>query len=151
MRCLASSATAIFTPASAYFMVSRLHEWLRAAGTSSVPCRAGTCERREAARKRSSTKVTLWMFYANKRPPARPSRGKEGGAYILKHMKQPAPPHGAGMNQGIPVGKEPGGDVAVPGVARRVQRHIDEHRRAEDVVARHATPVAGIERVLAVV
>src|SRR5262249_60077546 len=37
----------------------------------------------------------------------------------------------ARMNQGISVSEEPGSDVAVPGVARRVQRHIDEHRSEE--------------------
>src|SRR5258706_11727726 len=43
MRCLASSATAILTPASAYFMVRRLNNSMRDAGTGGAACRVKTC------------------------------------------------------------------------------------------------------------
>src|SRR5258708_25676857 len=43
MRCLASSATAILTPASAYFMVRRLNNSMRDARTGGAACRVKTC------------------------------------------------------------------------------------------------------------
>src|SRR5215468_9849531 len=141
MRCLASSATAIFTPASAYFMVSRLHDLLRAAERA-VRLAGSTCGAMGAASQKSTTEVTLWENAISKSgPPPDPIGIREGGAYILKHMKQPAPADRPRMNQGISVGEEPGHDVAVPGIAGRVQRHIDEHRGAEDVFARHTSPI----------
>src|SRR5258708_33146646 len=66
-------------------------------------------------------------------------------------MEQPAPADGAGMNDRVSVGEEPGADIAVPGVARSVQRHINEYRRAENIIARHAALIAGVERILAIV
>src|SRR5260221_991916 len=66
-------------------------------------------------------------------------------------MEQPAPANGAGMNDRISVGEEAGADIAIPGIARRLERHINEHRRAENVIAGDAAPIAGVERIFAVV
>src|SRR5882762_9485007 len=66
-------------------------------------------------------------------------------------MEQPAPADGAGMNDSVSVGEEAGTDVAVPGVARGVERHINEHRRTENIIARDAAPIAGVERIFAIV
>src|ERR1700757_3990062 len=66
-------------------------------------------------------------------------------------MEQPAPADGAGMNDRVAVGEEAGADIAVPGVARRVQRHINEHRRTENIIARDTAPIAGVERIFAIV
>src|SRR5437660_5419963 len=70
---------------------------------------------------------------------------------MLKHMEQPAPADGTGMNDSVSVGEEAGADIAVPGVARCVERHINEHRRTENIIARDAAPIARVEGILAVV
>src|SRR5271166_1527932 len=66
-------------------------------------------------------------------------------------MEQSAPADGAGVNEGVAVGEEAGGDVAVPGVAGRVEGHVDEHGSAENIVARDAAPIAGVEGIFAIV
>src|SRR5579871_1662691 len=67
-------------------------------------------------------------------------------------MKQAPPTNGAGMEDAIDVGRESRAKIAgLPGIVGRVERHIDHDGSADDVLPRHATPEAGIERILAVV
>src|SRR5215831_20832428 len=94
---------------------------------------------------RHPSRVTLWVFLI--RPAIRGGRA----GYSLKQMEQSAPAHSAGMEEGIRVGEEPGTDVAIPGVLRCVERHVDDHRRAENILARHAAPEPAVIRVAAVV
>src|SRR5207302_2967513 len=67
-------------------------------------------------------------------------------------MEQAPPANGAGMEDAIYVRGKARAEIAgLPGVFRRLERHVNHHRSANDIFARHATPEAGIERILAVV
>src|SRR5579859_1861347 len=67
-------------------------------------------------------------------------------------MEQTPPMNGAGMEDAIYIGSEARTEIAgLPGVFWGIERHINHHRRADDVFARHATPKARIERVLPVI
>src|SRR5882757_2197255 len=132
MRCLASSATAILTPASAYFMVRRLNNSMRDAGTGGAACGVKTCgsvggrEVKEHDKGHTVGERKLLLCDRKNflqglkpsclggstsglkpRPPEEKAPASESGRYntkSLKHMEQPAPADGAGMNQGVAVG-----------------------------------------------
>src|SRR5574340_441497 len=70
----------------------------------------------------------------------------------LKNVEQPPPANFAGMQQSIGVGEKALADFAgVPRFRRGIERHVDHHRRADDIVARHAAPEAAVVGILAVV
>src|SRR5580692_8396259 len=72
-------------------------------------------------------------------------------AYSLKHMEQSAPAYRAGMNDGVGVGQKSVRNVPVPSIPRCVQRHVDQHRCPNNVVARHTAPVPAILRIFPIV
>src|SRR6266436_6514670 len=84
------------------------------------------------------------------------SVGRASGAASFrttsKDMEQAPPANGAGMEDAIYVRGKACAEIAgLPGVFRGVQRHVNHHRSADDVFTRHATPKAGIERILTVI
>src|SRR6516164_3975448 len=62
----------------------------------------------------------------------------------LKQMEQSAPAYCAGMDERVRVGEKPGSDVPVPGVLWRIQRHVDDYRRAENIIPRYAAPESAV-------
>ena len=79
-------------------------------------------------------------------------RGGRGVMLQLKNVKQSLPAHAAGMQDGIGVGEETLANLAgFPGVGRRVERHVDHHRRTNYILARDAAPEAAVVRVAAIV
>src|SRR5580698_6208334 len=98
MRCFASSATAIFTPASAYFIVSRLfwvgsflHATTSVQLAGSQPLGPGGLEGRAIRHKSHGGGQPLRQLSAQ-------PLGGYRAAYSLKHMEQSAPPYSSGMN-----------------------------------------------------
>src|SRR3984957_4791601 len=70
----------------------------------------------------------------------------------LKYMKQSSPSHAAGMQDSVGVRKKTLPNLPwLPGVRRRIQRHINHHRRANNIFARNAAPEAAVIRVAAIV
>src|ERR1700693_2771502 len=69
-----------------------------------------------------------------------------------KYVKQSAPAHATGMQYGVGIRKKTLANLPrLPGVGWRIQRHINHHRRADNILARHAAPEAAVIRVAAVV
>src|SRR5579864_5585694 len=95
MRCLASSATAILTPASAYFMVRRLNDSMRDAGSSGAACRVKTCGtvggREVGTRQRSHCGQTQNKFdkiaRLGRRPLQQQTGPPQGGRYKSDYTK----------------------------------------------------------------
>src|ERR1700722_9822888 len=70
----------------------------------------------------------------------------------LEYVKQSSPSHAAGMQDSVGVRKKTLPNLPwLPGVRRRVQRHINHHRRANNILARNAAPEAAVIRVPAIV
>src|ERR1700680_3554683 len=70
----------------------------------------------------------------------------------LKYMKQSSPSHATGMQDSVGIGKKTLPNLPwLPGVRRRIQRHINHHRRANNILARNAAPEAPVIRVAAIV
>src|ERR1700730_8746134 len=135
MRCLASSATAIFTPASAYFMrklcapVSST-DWGKIRGPQFTS--RNSFERRGGRRRWLPTAIA----YQDE----------------LKCVKNALPANDPGMQKGISVRKKPFANLAgLPGFGRNIQRHVNNHGRSDDVIARDAAPETAIKRIRAVV
>src|SRR5215472_2537768 len=123
MRCLAAFATAISTPASAYFMGELLRPF---------PWFSGTPESRSLKRAR--------------RPPAATARAQS------KRMEQSLPADQARVQQGTGISQETFANLPrFPGIRTDIQRHVNHHRCADDVIARDATPEAAVIRIAAVV
>src|ERR1700736_4955057 len=69
-----------------------------------------------------------------------------------KYVKQSSPSHTTGMQDSVGIGKKTFPNLSwLPGIRWRVQRHINHHRRADNVLARNAAPEAAVIRVAAVV
>src|SRR6266436_9753112 len=129
MRCFTASATAISTPASAYFIEGLL--------SSVCPCGA------------RNLLFSLENAYGRRRGAATPILV---GTVDLKCTEQSFPANQAGVHQRVRVGEKSLANLAgLPGVRRNVERHIDHHRRSDDVVARHAAPKTAVVRVAAIV
>src|SRR6202166_2281563 len=70
----------------------------------------------------------------------------------LKYMKQSSPSHATGMQDSVGVRKKTLPNLPwLPGVRRRIQRHINHHRRANNILTRNAAPEAAVIRVAAIV
>src|ERR1700731_3707997 len=70
----------------------------------------------------------------------------------LKYMKQSSPSHATGMQDSVGVRKKTLPNLPwLPGVRWRIQRHINHHRRANNILARNAAPEAAVIGVAAVV
>src|SRR5208283_4131699 len=80
-----------------------------------------------------------------------PASGCAKAAYSLKHMEQSSPPYSSRMDQGVQVRLEPRSDISIPRIPRRIQRHIDDYRSSQDILARHAAPEPAIVRISAIV
>src|SRR6266850_1854933 len=133
MRCLASSATAIFTPASAYFMRNLSAP---VSATDSGKVRGPWFTSRNSFERRGGRRLPTAIAYRDK----------------LKRVKNALPAHDPRMQKGAGISKKPLANLArLPGLGRHIQRHIDNHRRSNDVISRHAAPEAAIERVAAIV
>jgi hypothetical protein len=69
-----------------------------------------------------------------------------------ENVEQSSPAHTAGMQYGVSVGKEALADLPrFPSVGRRVQRHIDHYRCADNILARNAAPEATVIGISAIV
>jgi len=81
-------------------------------------------------------------------PPAGSGDADFVGTVNLKKSEQSFPAYQAGVHQRIRVGEKSLANLAgLPGVRRNVERHIDHHRRSDNVVARHAAPKTAVVRV----
>ena len=70
----------------------------------------------------------------------------------LERVKNSLPANAPRMQKGAGISKKPLANLArLPGLGRHIQRHIDNHRRSNDVVTWHAAPEAAVERVAAIV
>src|ERR1700688_411757 len=70
----------------------------------------------------------------------------------LKYMKQSSPSHATGMQDSVGVRKKTLPNLPwLPGVGRRIQRHINHHWRANNILARNTAPEAAVIRVAAIV
>ena len=70
----------------------------------------------------------------------------------LKYMKQSSPSHATGMQDSVSVRKKTLPNLPwLPGVGRRIQRHINHHWRANNILARNTAPEAAVIRVAAIV
>src|ERR1700730_7004023 len=69
-----------------------------------------------------------------------------------KYMKQSSPAYAAGMQDGVGIRKKTLANLSrLPGVRWRIQRHINHHRRPDNILARNAAPEPAVVRVAAVV
>src|ERR1700674_4744549 len=69
-----------------------------------------------------------------------------------KYMKQSSPSHATGMQDGVGIRKKTLANLPrLPRVRRRIQRHINHHRRPDNILARNTAPEAAVVRVAAVV
>src|SRR6202043_3749442 len=69
-----------------------------------------------------------------------------------KYMKQSSPSHATGMQDGVGIRKKTLANLPrLPRVRRRIQRHINHHRRPDNILARNAAPEAAVVRIAAVV
>src|SRR5215467_8646918 len=155
MRCLASSATAISTPASAYFMREVIRD----------PCsvKAGVTNRARAAFQNgvqfyvkklgiaAAGRGNHWQLH---QPSQEKSAGLKPGLYKLKNLRQlkgaeeALPAHRAGMQDGVRIGVEALANMTgLPGILRNIERHIDHDRSADDVVSRDRAPEAAVVRI----
>src|SRR5713101_2785064 len=151
MRCLASSATAIFTPASAYFIVSvtRALCFVFREMRNTTKGRRVACGATETRFRRS------WLKTPGNKGSAQPTPQRESGILlngtrtprgvagflVTKQVYQECseraedslPAHDAGMKYGVRVGKEAFANLArLPGLRRNVERHVNHYRRADD-------------------
>src|SRR5262249_909506 len=118
MRCFASSATAMLTPASAYFMACNPFPGDLNFDTASI------------------------------------GRASGGGQWngTSENVKQTPPTNSAGMEDSVYVRREACAEIPrLPRAFRRFDRHVDDNRRSNDVLARHTAPEARVERILPVV
>src|SRR5437879_7806036 len=132
MRCFAASATAMSTPASAYFM-QVLFAFVGYTGARKFLSfsfgRILVCRRAGSA--------TLLHF---------------AGDVTLKSPEQSLPANQARMHQRVRVGKKALANLpGLPSVWGNIERHIYHHGRADNVVARHGAPEAAVIGVSAVV
>src|ERR1700694_3674859 len=70
----------------------------------------------------------------------------------LKYMKQSSPSHATGMQYGVGVRKKTLPNLPrLPSVRGRIQRHINHHRRPDNILARNAAPKSAVIRIAPVV
>src|SRR5713101_9325158 len=131
--CLASSATAIFTPASAYFMKDL---------SASISDRGARPRSRFAMRKSLERRGgSRRLLQRETFPPGN-----------LECPENPLPADDARMEDGVRIGEEALANLSrLPGFGGDVQRHINQHRRADDIPARDAAPEAAVVGISAVV
>src|SRR5229473_5300414 len=135
MRCLASSATAIFTPASAYFMRNLCAS---VSATDSGKVRGPLFTSRNSFERRGGRRRLL--------PTAIAYQDE------LKRVKNALPAHDPRMQKGVGIRKKTFANLAgLPGFGRNIQRHVNNHGRSDDVIARNAAPEAAIKRIGAIV
>src|SRR3982074_1758796 len=125
--CFASSATAMFTPASAYFMrglfasVSGLF-LIGAPPPGRAPVTDGNSLERRGGPRRLLPTTTVQQD-------------------DLKRPENPVPAHDSGMQEGIRVSKKSLANLPrLPGIRCGFQRHVDHHRRADQIFSRHTAP-----------
>src|ERR1700676_5504854 len=132
MRCFAASATAIPTPASAYFIEVLLACVCRPGARDFLPFSFG---RILAA----AGRVRQLYFVLP-------------GTISLKSPEQSLPAHQAWMHQRVRIRKEALANLpGLPCVRRNIEGHVDHDGRADNVFARHGTPEAAVIGVPAVV
>src|ERR1700733_9730867 len=74
------------------------------------------------------------------------------GATVLKDVEDALPTHRSWMDQHVGVGKETVDNVAwLPSFRVRIQRHVDHHRSADEVLPGNATPEAAVVRICSIV
>src|SRR5215472_5575908 len=122
MRCLASSATAMLTPASAYFMA-----------TLSRPC---------ADQKRTHENVKNILLRYDAAAGGHPMRAarfyREAGDCELKSSEEAFPANEPWVDDGIAIGENALANLAgFPRSVADIEGHVDHHGSADDVVARN--------------
>src|SRR2546430_2304430 len=171
MHCLASSATAILTPASAYFIGRCRCQYRRRRGSQAViltpasayfigsvtrlPCSVIREKRRDTSRARAVRQNCAQSYVE------RPGGAVAGGGDCLQNLmnrqslksaENPPPAHFAGMQDGIGVGEEALAKLPrFPGFRRNVEGHVNHHGRADDVVARNTPPEPAVVRIGAII
>src|SRR5712671_4729035 len=131
MRCFAASASAMSTPASAYFIEDLFSCW---SGTNTFPLFSLG---RKWVRQPGGGPVTLYRFC------------REEG---LKRSEQSSPAYQARMHQGIRVCKEALANLAgLPRIGRYIEGHVNHDRRTDNVIARNAVPEAAVVGIAAIV
>src|SRR5258708_34918404 len=121
--CLASFAAAMFPPASAYLMgeLSVLNSISGARSRASFLC-GRLCL---LPRRGRGAHCRLPLPYGIR----------------LKQTEQSSPADAARMHQRIGIRKKTLENLpGVPGARRRIERHVNHHRRADQVLARHPPP-----------
>src|SRR6267143_5686931 len=134
MRCLASSATAMSTPASAYFIKGLVASFsIFASGANShAKYKTGNLGRAQRG--------------------LAPARKYHDFTNPLKGPEDALPPHDAGMQDGVRVGEETLAKLTwFPGFRRNIERHVNHDWRADDVLARDAAPEPAVVGVAAIV
>src|SRR5689334_1689636 len=67
-------------------------------------------------------------------------------------MKQAPPTNSAGMKDAVDVCRETRAEISgLPSAFRRVDRHVNHNRSADNVLPRDAAPVTRVERILTIV
>src|SRR6267154_690809 len=131
MRCFAASASAMSTPASAYFIEDLFSCW---SGTNTFPLFSLG---RKWVRQPGGGPVTLYRFC------------REEG---LKRSEQSSPAYQARMHQGIRVCKEALANLSgLPRIGRYIEGHVNHDRRTDNVIARNAVPEAAVVGIAAIV
>src|SRR4029077_9838718 len=132
MRCLASSATAIFTPASAYFMRDPRASVSQASENFRPPFALRNSPTRRGGSRRLLPTAVLQQN--------------------LKGLEDALPAHGSAVQDGVRGREKAFANLArLPGFRRNVQRHINHDRGADEVLARDGAPEAAVEGVLGIV
>src|SRR5262249_4433870 len=119
MRCFAASATAMSTPASAYFMDEI---WSR------FPVRPAQTGRTQ-------------LDFGDRQVGAAFTRTNSNTNNKLKRVEQTLPAHDARMQDRVRVREKSLAHFPwFPRIRRRIQRHVNHHRRPNNIFARHASP-----------
>src|SRR5260221_237635 len=114
MRCFAASATAMSTPASAYFMEVLMALVCRTSARTFLSFSFG---RKLACRREGSATPVHFCW----------------GTISLKSPEQSLPAHQARMHQRVRVSKKTLANLAgLPSVRGNIERHIYHHRRTDD-------------------
>src|SRR5712664_40487 len=135
--CFASSATAMFTPASAYFMKDLFASVSGLFSDRGARCRAPVTDWNSLERRGGSRRLL----------PATTVRQDS-----LKSPENPVPAHDSGMQEGIRVGKKPLANLPrLPGIRCGFERHVDHHRRADHIFSRHTAPESAVHGITTII
>src|SRR5581483_10120220 len=150
MRCLASSATAMLTPASEYFMAIGSVFWM---GERRAQLSRAVSRRAESGKSRRPRITRNVRYPQNSSRTGGRLRGTAGpGVGDSERPEKSSPPDTPRMDEHAGVREKTRAVLAgLPGIGRRIQGHVNQHGRTDDVAARNATPEAAVIGILAIV